>query len=815
MLLVQIALPLPCSFRLVPTFGRDTIRKFARSVSELKKMAARDYEDLLQCIIPVFEGLLDISHDTPILDLLFRFAHWHGLAKLRLHSELSLAILDEETTNLGVCLRNFQDKTCASFDTQELQREKEARERRSSVKKRNFPPPNVSTSTNTGKTVGDEASRSAARPQDSTSAKAVGRRSKTFKLSGYKAHAMGDYTSTIRKYGTTDSYSTESGELEHRWPKGNYKRTSKKEYKRQLAHIERRQARLWSIKHRTDAMERSNPDAIEILPVDEPALHHQISTSEKHSENVFAFLAKRQGDPAIKNFMEKLKTHLCPRIKEALKVPTGANESNSSLGTGSESVLMRGENLYHHKLMRVNYTTYDARRAQDIFNPRTNHRDIMLLSSSATGHQFRYARIIGIFHVNAIYTGPNWRNNYSSSPLQVLWVRWFDVVDDLPVDSAWKAKHPRLDCIRFKGIDQADAFGFIDPADVLRGAHLIGRFAQKEYYPLKRGRSPCSRDGDDWKYYVVNRFADRDMLMRYHWGLGIGHIYSHAPEHNDEAGAITPLQGTRRIARRSQASVRELLVADENPKEPEDSPDVMQESYTRHQAQEAGDDDRPDPSEGSDESDDDSITLDAVEDGVLDAEVDDDYDSIDELYADTDDESGVELGDILEGSPTMYYRTSNLHAAARARARGEASENESDGYQRYIALKDTIVLLCHPKKAHRQDSGEEAQVNDLDAKGLSSEAEGSTTEGPTEKSGGRKRKKSPSASNHEYESVQAQVHRLRLACDVLVEQRDAAIKERDVARAAIEKLRSSAASAASALMPLTPINNTRFDQDSE
>jgi hypothetical protein len=23
------------------------------------------------------------------------------------------------------------------------------------------------------------------------------------------------------------------------------------------------------------------------------------------------------------------------------------------------------------------------------------------------------------------------------------------------------------------------------------------------------------------------RFADRDMVMRYHWGLGIGHVYSH------------------------------------------------------------------------------------------------------------------------------------------------------------------------------------------------------------------------------------------------------------------------------------------------
>jgi hypothetical protein len=26
---------------------------------------------------------------------------------------------------------------------------------------------------------------------------------------------------------------------------------------------------------------------------------------------------------------------------------------------------------------------------------------------------------------------------------------------------------------------------------------------------------------------VLTRFVDPDMLMRYHWGLGIGHIYSH------------------------------------------------------------------------------------------------------------------------------------------------------------------------------------------------------------------------------------------------------------------------------------------------
>jgi hypothetical protein len=35
-------------FRMVPTFGRDTIRKFSNNVSAMKKLAARDFEDMLQ-----------------------------------------------------------------------------------------------------------------------------------------------------------------------------------------------------------------------------------------------------------------------------------------------------------------------------------------------------------------------------------------------------------------------------------------------------------------------------------------------------------------------------------------------------------------------------------------------------------------------------------------------------------------------------------------------------------------------------------------------------------------------------------------------
>ena len=33
-------------------------------------------------------------------------------------------------------------------------------------------------------------------------------------------------------------------------------------------------------------------------------------------------------------------------------------------------------------------------------------------------------------------------------------------------------------------------------------------------------------------YLHICRFADRDILMRYHWGLGIGHTYSHEDSEN-------------------------------------------------------------------------------------------------------------------------------------------------------------------------------------------------------------------------------------------------------------------------------------------
>lgn len=45
-----IIIIIDCRYRQVPTFGQDTIQKFRSNTSELKKMAARDFEDLLQVV---------------------------------------------------------------------------------------------------------------------------------------------------------------------------------------------------------------------------------------------------------------------------------------------------------------------------------------------------------------------------------------------------------------------------------------------------------------------------------------------------------------------------------------------------------------------------------------------------------------------------------------------------------------------------------------------------------------------------------------------------------------------------------------------
>ncbi|KAI0691329.1 hypothetical protein BC835DRAFT_1279354 [Cytidiella melzeri] len=180
-------------FRQVPTFGRDTIRRFTKNTADMKKLAARDFEDILQCCIPVFEGLLDEPFNAILLDLLWTLAVWHALAKLRMQTSSTLAHLDNATTALGKRLRLFKDKVCDHFATRELPRESAARGRRTAALAAKG-----QMGIDTSSDIADVATILS------------GQHLKTFNLSTYKLHALGDYVSSIKQFGPSDNTSTQT-----------------------------------------------------------------------------------------------------------------------------------------------------------------------------------------------------------------------------------------------------------------------------------------------------------------------------------------------------------------------------------------------------------------------------------------------------------------------------------------------------------------------------------------------------------------------------------------------------------------------------
>jgi hypothetical protein len=156
------------------------------------------------------------------MELLFTMAQWHGLAKLRMHHDLTLDVMDAVTSSLGVKLREFSKKTCPAFATRELRREYNARLRREAKKlasrHRQTTTSDVYPLHATNQT--SPSSENAATPPATGNPQASGsrcgsqpngggRRFKTLNLNTYKFHSYGDYVATIRRYGTMDSYSTE------------------------------------------------------------------------------------------------------------------------------------------------------------------------------------------------------------------------------------------------------------------------------------------------------------------------------------------------------------------------------------------------------------------------------------------------------------------------------------------------------------------------------------------------------------------------------------------------------------------------------
>jgi hypothetical protein len=104
-----------------------------------------------------------------------------------MHTETTLSLFEAATKSLGAALRKFQSTTCSFFVTKELPQEEAARGRRTAALAAKVK----------GKGKGEGKGKGKA-----------GSRRVFLNLATYKLHALGDYVSSIRQFGTTDNFST-------------------------------------------------------------------------------------------------------------------------------------------------------------------------------------------------------------------------------------------------------------------------------------------------------------------------------------------------------------------------------------------------------------------------------------------------------------------------------------------------------------------------------------------------------------------------------------------------------------------------------
>ncbi|KAJ7018065.1 hypothetical protein C8F04DRAFT_977982, partial [Mycena alexandri] len=307
-------------------------------------------------------------------------------------------------------------------------------------------------------------------------------------------------------------------ELWHRLAKKLYTKTNKRKFERQIANQERRRRVLQAVKRRMEentandstpaegATHSGDPPTIpnptsrkktlipddEVLPRTPPRDHHHISESKRTGFRTDDLPYDFANDPALTNFLPNLKSHLLGRL---LGIPWDGDEGEFSLQDLAD-VNIIGDRLYTHKILRVNYTTYDLRRDQDTLNP-SSHPDFMVLAhedeDDTTPHPYWYGRIISIFHADVRHVGPRSKNRTKIHRMEFVWVRWFGR-DLSPLGlGGWIFK--RLHRVGF--VDAEHAFGFLDPAEIIRACHLVPAFHHRTHLctpgtlhcsPLSRGK---------------------------------------------------------------------------------------------------------------------------------------------------------------------------------------------------------------------------------------------------------------------------------------------------------------------------------------
>ena len=171
------------------------------------------------------------------------------------------------------------------------------------------------------------------------------------------------------------------------------------------------------------------------------------------------------------------------------------------------TVYVDQERIYRCKTLRINYTTYDVGRDADTIDPK-KYPDIMVKSpdTGPDAQPFWYARVIGVFHAQVSSSHRDVGNEKEWHRMDFLWVRWFGME---PGRYRHGIRHARLPKIGFVQSSDQYAFTFLDPAQVIRGVHVIPAFVEGRTSALLPAAKSVARilnpeEENDWVNFYVN-----------------------------------------------------------------------------------------------------------------------------------------------------------------------------------------------------------------------------------------------------------------------------------------------------------------------
>ncbi|KAF8954285.1 hypothetical protein BDZ97DRAFT_1633002, partial [Flammula alnicola] len=166
------------------------------------------------------------------------------------------------------------------------------------------------------------------------------------------------------------------------------------------------------------------------------------------------------------NKISKLKDHILVRLLNGEY--EGEVTYDEFTDEERNTVRIAGDRIYHCKTMYISYTTYDVRCDGDMINTQT-YPDIMVKSSETRpqAQPYWYAHVIEILHVlivavnglpvRAVDRGLEWSRVY--------------ITTGFAMHACQK--------LAFWNQQTSMHFTFLDPAQVIRGTHIIPAFSER------------------------------------------------------------------------------------------------------------------------------------------------------------------------------------------------------------------------------------------------------------------------------------------------------------------------------------------------